>query len=81
MVCVRITMKMTLCVYLCVLSHVPLFVTPWTIACQAPLSMGFPRHEYRSGLPCPSPEDDYDDGILQQDWGWRGRRESAFQLV
>ena len=25
--------------------------TPWTVACQAPLSMGFPRREYQSGLP------------------------------
>ena len=32
-------------------------VTPWTVACQAPLSMGFSRQEYWSGLPCPSPED------------------------
>ena len=31
------------------LSHVQLFATPWTIAHQAPLSMGFPRQEYRSG--------------------------------
>ena len=30
------------------------FATPWTIACQAPLSMGFPRQEYWSGLSCPS---------------------------
>ena len=30
-------------------------VTPWTIARQAPLSMGFPRQEYWSGLPFPSP--------------------------
>ena len=29
--------------------------TPWTIACQAPLFMGFSRQEYRSGLPCPPP--------------------------
>ena len=35
------------------LSHVRLFVTPWTIARQTPLSMGFPRQEYWSGLPCP----------------------------
>ena len=28
-------------------------VTPWTVACQAPLSMGFSRQEYWSGLPCP----------------------------
>ena len=32
-------------------SHVLLFVTPWTVTCQAPLSMGFPRQEYCSGLP------------------------------
>ena len=31
------------------------FVTLWTIACQLPLSMGFPRQEYWSGLPFPSP--------------------------
>ena len=35
------------------LNHVPLFVTPWTIACKAPLSMEFFRQEYRSGLPFP----------------------------
>ena len=37
------------------LSHVWLFVTPWTAAYQAPLSMGFSRQEYWSGLPLPSP--------------------------
>ena len=31
------------------------FVTLWIVACQAPLSMGFPRQEYRSELPFPSP--------------------------
>ena len=36
------------------LSHVWLFVTPWTVAYQAPLSMGFFRQEYWSGLPFPS---------------------------
>ena len=30
-------------------------VTPWTVACQAPLSMGFSRQEYCSGVPFPSP--------------------------
>ena len=39
------------------LSCVRLCVTPWTVAGQAPLSMGFPRQEYWSGLPFPSPED------------------------
>ena len=37
------------------LSHVRLLVTPWTIAYQAPPSMGFTRQEYWSGLPLPSP--------------------------
>ena len=46
-------------VFVCdhLLSCVHLFVTPWTVGHQAPLSMGFPRQEYWSGLPCPSPED------------------------
>ena len=39
------------------LSHVRLFATPWTVACQAPLSMGFSRQEYWSGLPFTSPGD------------------------
>ena len=38
-------------------SHVWLFVTQWTVACQAPLSMWFSRQEYGSGLPCPPPGD------------------------
>ena len=36
------------------LSHVQLFATPWTVACQAPPSMGFSRQEYWSGLSFPS---------------------------
>ena len=39
------------------------FVTPWTVACQAPLSMGFPRQEYWSGLPLSSPGDLPNPGI------------------
>ena len=39
------------------------FVTPWTVAHQAPLSMGFPRQEYWSGLPFPPPGDLPDPGI------------------
>ena len=38
---------------LCRFSHVRLFVTPWTVACQTLLSMGFSRQEYWNGLPCP----------------------------
>ena len=41
------------------LRHVRLFATPWTIAHQAPLSMGLSREEYWSGLPCPSPGPQY----------------------
>ena len=36
-------------------SHIQLFATLWTVACQSPLSMGFSRQEYWSGLPCPPP--------------------------
>ena len=39
------------------------FATPWTVARQAPLSMGFPRQEYWSGLPFPSPGDLSHPGI------------------
>ena len=45
------------------LSHVQLFATPWTVAHQAPLSMGFSRQEYWSGLPFPSPGDLPNPGI------------------
>ena len=34
-----------------ILSHVRLFAIPWTVGCQAPLFVGFPRQEYWSGLP------------------------------
>ena len=45
------------------LSRIRLFATPWTVAHQAPLSMGFSRHEYWGGLPFPSPGDLPDPGI------------------
>ena len=45
------------------LSRVPLFATPWTVARQAPLSVGFSRQEYWSGLPFPSPGDLPNAGI------------------
>ena len=50
-----------MCVCVCVLALVTelscvwLFVTPWTVACQAPLSIGFSKQKYQSGLPCPPP--------------------------
>ena len=52
--------------FVCLLSlfsHVWLFATPYTVAHQAPLSMGFPRQEYWSGLPCPPPGDLPNPGI------------------
>ena len=45
------------------LSRVLLFSTPWTVADQAPPSMGFSSQEYWSGLPFPSPGDIPDPGI------------------
>ena len=54
------------CIDACMLSHfsrVLLFPTPWTIARQAPQSMGFLRQEYWSGLPCPPPGDLPNPGI------------------
>ena len=49
------------------LSHVQLFVTPWTVAHQAPLSMGFSGQEYWSRLPCPPPGDLLNPGIMVRD--------------
>ena len=54
------------CERACVLrrfSHVRFFETPWTIACQAPLSVGFSRQGYWSGLSCSPPGDLPDPGI------------------
>ena len=45
------------------LSHVQLFVTLWCAALQAPLSIGFSRQEYLSGLPCSPPGELPDPGI------------------
>ena len=49
--CMKVKMKVKS------LSRIRLFVTPWTAAYEAPLSMGFSRQGYRSGLPLPSPHD------------------------
>ena len=53
----------SVCVWAQSLSHVRLFVTSWTVAHQVPLSMGFSRQEYWSGLPLPSPGYLPDPGI------------------
>ena len=47
----------------CVLRLVQHFAIPWTVACQAPLSMGFLRKEYWGGLPFPPPGDVPDPGV------------------
>ena len=56
--CVRtfssLCFSLDMCLNVKSLSHVQLFVTPWTVAYQAPLSMEFSRQEYWSGLPFPS---------------------------
>ena len=59
------------------LSLVWLFATPWTIAYQAPQSMEFPRQEYWSGLPFPSPGNLPDPGIKP---GFPALRADAFTL-
>ena len=56
-------MDVCVCVCVCALSHVRLFATPWIIAHQAHLSVGFSRQEYWSGLPFPSPGGLPDPGI------------------
>ena len=64
-----------LCVW-SLFSHVWLFVTRRTMALQAPLSMGFSRQKYWSGLPCPPPGDLPDPGIEPETHtthAWAGR--------
>ena len=53
------------------LSRVRLCMTPWTVARQAPLSMGFSKQEYQSGLPFPSPGDIPDPGIQSMPPAWQ----------
>ena len=55
------------------LSHVQPYVTPWTVALQAPLCMGFSRQEYWSGLPFPSVGDLPDPGIEPKSSALTGR--------
>ena len=56
------TIHLHVCMLSC-FSHVRLFMTPWTVAHQAPLSMVFSGQEYWSGLLCPSPGDLPNPGI------------------
>ena len=57
-----VSLEEGMCVLSC-FSRVRLFETPWTVALQAPLSMGLSRQEYWSGLPLPHPGDLPDPGI------------------
>ena len=59
----KLTCYVLCCATLSHFSHVQLFATPWTAACQAPLPMGFSRQEYKSGLPYPPRYDLPDPGI------------------
>ena len=59
----NVVMCMCVCGSVTCSSRVQLFVTPWTVARQAPLSTGFPRQEYWRGLPFPPPGDLPDPGI------------------
>ena len=55
--CIQVSPRDSTTRSVCVLSHTQLFVTPWTVAPQDPLSMGFSRQEeYQSQLPFPSPQ-------------------------
>ena len=59
-------LEIVIALHACMLSHfsrVQLSATPWTVARQAPLSIGFSRQEYWSGLPCPLPGDLPDSGL------------------
>ena len=56
-------MYVFMCVCVQLLSCARLFAIPWTIACQAPPSVGFSRQEYWKGLPFPTPVNLPDPGI------------------
>ena len=49
----------------------PTLATPWSVVCQAPLSIGFSRQEYWSGLPFPSPGDLSNPGVELESLAWQ----------
>ena len=62
--CLRVPESFPFFTFRCwLVSRVQLFMTPWTVAHQAPLSMGVSRQEYWSGLPCSPPGDFPNSGI------------------
>ena len=67
-----LSITLLVCAVLSHFSHVRLFVTLWTIACQAFLSMGFSRQEYWSGFPFPSPASVWDECNCVVVWAFFG---------
>ena len=65
----------------CLLSHIQIFATPWTVALQAFLSTGFFRQEYWSGLPCLPPGDVPDPGIKPMSPAFSVLKAFFFQLL
>ena len=63
------------------LSRVQLFVTPWTVPCQAPLFMRFPRQEYWSGLLFPPPGDLPNPGIKPAFLAFAGRLFTTMKTI
>ena len=61
--CVCVCVCLCVCTHVCVLSRVQCYVTPWTVAYQAPLPMAFSRQEHWSRLPFSSPGDLSNPGI------------------
>ena len=59
----RYTIASLACIHAKLLQLCPILFRPMTVACQAPLSMGLPRQEYWSGLPCPLQGDHPNPGI------------------
>ena len=68
-------------VYARLFSHVWIFVTPWTVASQAPLSVGFSRQEYWTGLPFSTPGDLPDSGIKPTSLASPAWQADALQLA
>ena len=66
---------------ICLLSHVWLFVTPWTVGCQAPLSMEFSRREYWTGLPFPPAGDVPNPGMGPESFGFAASTGGLFATV
>ena len=64
----------------CVFSYARIFATLWTLACQAPLSLGFSQQEYWSGLPFPPPGDLLHPGIKPRSLAYPAGLELALAI-